>query len=46
MDMIDDRNLTALTYNEALAIAIFSRLPAHARLLRRWLTALAAAITD
>lgn len=46
MDMIDDRNLTAHTYNEALAIAIFSRLPAHARLLRRWLTALAADVTN
>ena len=29
MQMIDDRNLTAHTYNEPLAIAIFSRLPPH-----------------
>lgn len=40
MDMIDDRNLTSHTYNEELAIAIHSRLPAHADLLGRWLDAL------
>ena len=40
MQMIDDRNLTAHTYNEPLAIAIFSRLPGHTSLLRNWLGAL------
>lgn len=40
--MIDDRNLTAHTYNEALALAIFSRLPDYARLMRRWLNAMRA----
>lgn len=41
MDMIDDRNLTSHTYNEDLAVAIFGRLASHARILRRWLDALA-----
>lgn len=40
MDMIDDRNLTSHTYNEDLAIAIFSRLANHTRVLRSWLDAL------
>lgn len=40
MDMIDDRNLTSHTYNEELAIAIFSRLDNHAGVLGRWLDAL------
>jgi hypothetical protein len=34
MQMIDDRNLTAHTYNEPLAMAIYYRLPGHARILR------------
>lgn len=38
--MIDDRNLTAHTYNEDVAQAIHSRLEGHAALLGRWLTAL------
>lgn len=40
MDMIDDRNLSSHTYNEELAIAIFSRLAAHEAVLARWLAAL------
>lgn len=42
MAMIDDRNLTSHTYDEELANAIFSRLSAHALLMRRWLDALSA----
>ncbi len=34
--MADDRNLTAHTYNEALAQAIFSRLARHLALMERW----------
>jgi nucleotidyltransferase substrate binding protein (TIGR01987 family) len=40
--MSDDRNLTAHTYNEALALVIFSRLPDSARLMRQWLNAMRA----
>lgn len=40
MDLVDDRNLTAHTYNEALAQAIWSRLPHHLPVLQRWLVAL------
>lgn len=36
LQMIDDRNLTAHTYNEALAQIIFSRLAGYAALLRTW----------
>jgi len=32
-----DRNLTVHTYNEELAEEVFSRLPAHAALLKEWL---------
>jgi nucleotidyltransferase substrate binding protein (TIGR01987 family) len=35
LGMADDRNLTVHTYNEALARAIFSRLPDYARLMER-----------
>jgi nucleotidyltransferase substrate binding protein (TIGR01987 family) len=35
--MADDRNLTAHTYNEALARAIFSRLAQHLVLMERWI---------
>ena len=38
--MIDDRNLTAHTYNEGLARMIFARLPAHVSLLGKWLDAM------
>ncbi len=37
MGLIDDRNLTSHTYNEALAIALFARLPSHAHVLERLL---------
>lgn len=37
LDMADDRNLTVHTYNEPLALALVTRLPGHARLLRSWL---------
>jgi nucleotidyltransferase substrate binding protein (TIGR01987 family) len=35
--MADDRNLTAHTYNEGLAEAIFKRLPLHLATLEAWL---------
>lgn len=46
MEMIDDRNLTSHTYNEAVAIAIFSRIKNHARLMRRWLDALSEEVRE
>ena len=39
--MVDDRNETVHTYNEAVAQAIHSRLLAHAALLRVWLASAA-----
>ena len=39
--MVDDRNLTSHTYNESLADKIYRSLPEYARLLRRWLDAIA-----
>ena len=42
LTMVDDRNLTAHTYNESLAAAIFRHLPRHLETLEAWL----AAITD
>jgi hypothetical protein len=38
--MVDDRNLSVHTYNEALAEAIFSRLGGHAEGIAAWLEAL------
>ena len=38
--MADDRNLTAYTYNEGLAEAIFKRLSGHLAVLEAWLTAM------
>ena len=38
--MADDRNLTAHTYNEGLAEAIFKRLPGHLATLEAWLGAM------
>lgn len=35
--MIDDRNLTVHTYNESLALAIYSRLESYANLMEEWL---------
>jgi len=40
MDLVDDRNLTSHTYNEALAQAIWSRLPGHLAVLQQWMEAL------
>ena len=39
LDMADDRNLTAHTDHEEVAVAIVARLEGHARLLRGWLEA-------
>lgn len=36
----NDRNLAVHTYNEELAHALLARLPAHADVLERWLTAM------
>jgi len=41
LGMADDRNLTAHTYNESLAVAIFARLPRHLATLEAWLAAMA-----
>ncbi len=41
--MVDHRNLTAHTYNEALADEIFAAIPAYRSLLRTWLDRLVAA---
>lgn len=38
--MADDRNLTVHTYNEALADAIFARLPQHVAALEVWFKAM------
>jgi len=37
LSMIDDRNLTVHTYNESLAMAIYSRLESYAKLMEEWL---------
>lgn len=37
LKMIDDRNLTVHTYNESLALAIYSRLESYAKLMKEWL---------
>jgi hypothetical protein len=39
--MVDHRNLTAHTYNEALADEIFAALPEYRRLMRTWIERLA-----
>ena len=39
LTMVDDRNQTVHTYNEAVAEAIYSRLATYAPLLRAWLAA-------
>ena len=46
MELVDDRNLTAHTYNEALAQAIWSRLPKHLAVLQRWLAVLMQTTAD
>jgi len=40
LEMADDRNLTAHTYNEGLAKAIFGRLSRHAATMSTWLGAI------
>jgi nucleotidyltransferase substrate binding protein (TIGR01987 family) len=40
LEMIDDRNLTVHTYNEAVAEDIYSNLPRYADLLAAWLAAM------
>ena len=40
LEMVDDRNLTVHTYNEALAEQIFNNLPRYAELLAYWLKAM------
>jgi nucleotidyltransferase substrate binding protein (TIGR01987 family) len=37
LQMTNDRNLTVHTYNETLAVAIYSRLPDYVLLMRYWL---------
>lgn len=37
LQMVDDRNLTIHTYNDALAIGIYERLKAHVASLKLWL---------
>lgn len=39
--MVNDRNLTVHTYNEPVAVDIFSRIAGHTRLLRLWVDAMA-----
>jgi nucleotidyltransferase substrate binding protein (TIGR01987 family) len=38
--MADDRNLTVHMYNKALAEALYSKLPSHAKLMEQWLGAM------
>ena len=45
MAMVEDRNRTTHTYDEAIAQRIFEALPGYARLLRRLLDALTARLT-
>ncbi len=40
LGMADDRNLTAHTYNESIAVAIAARLPRHLATLEAWLRAM------
>ena len=46
LEMADDRNLTAHTYNEGLAKAIFERLPSHAATISAWLGAIQQRMTN
>ena len=43
--MVQDRNLTVHTYDERLANDIAGRIPAHARVLRSWVDAMAARLS-
>jgi len=40
LEMVDDRNLTVHTYNEALAEQIYGNFNRHAKLLAHWLDAM------
>lgn len=42
LEMSDDRNLTAHTYNELVAEGIHRNLPRYASMMRHWLTAMQA----
>jgi len=42
LEMVDDRNETVHTYNEAVAARIFGSLPRYSQSLRTWLDAMAA----
>ena len=44
LEMVDDRNETAHTYNDAVAARIFGSLPRYSELLRTWLDAMAARV--
>lgn len=41
LEMVDDRNLTVHTYNEAVAERIYGNLPRYADFLTRWLAPMA-----
>ena len=43
VDMARDRNLTVHTYNEELALRIYSHLPSYSELMDIWLTAMESA---
>ena len=40
LEMLDDRNLTSHTYNEALSEQIFQKLPEYAVLMDSWLSSM------
>ena len=44
--LVDDRNLSVHTYNEALARTIFARLGEHAQVMATWLEALERAASE
>ena len=46
LTMVDDRNLSVHTYNEALAETLFARLAGHAEALKVWLDALERAASE
>lgn len=46
LQMVDDRNLTVHTYNEALAIEIYERLKIYLELLEEWLSEIKSRVTE
>ncbi len=46
LEMVDDRNLTVHTYNEAVAEQIFRNLDRYAKLLAHWLSVMEARIEN